>query len=132
MTNSTQLFLDRFAIGLSLLCAVHCMALPIMLIAAPSLIATFQPTDHIFHEALLWLAIPTSFIAVFLGCKRHENQHVVIFAGIGITTLTATTLFGHDILGETGEKLTTLFAVTILAYAHWRNYTLCRQDECKH
>lgn len=132
MTNSTQFFFDRFAIGLSLLCAIHCMAFPIMLIAAPSLIATFQLTDHIFHEALLWLAIPTSFIAIFLGCKRHKDQQVVILAGIGITTLVATAFFGHDILGETGEKFATLFAVSILAYAHWRNYSLCRQDKCEH
>jgi len=132
MTNSTQLILDRFAIGLSALCAAHCMAVPVLLIVFPSLIATLQLDNHIFHELLVWLAIPTSSIAVFIGCKRHKDQLVFVLAGIGIVSLVATAFFAHAALGETGEKIATLVAVSILAYAHWRNYSLCRKDSCEH
>ena len=129
---SAQLFLDRFAIGLSMLCAVHCLALPVLLIAFPSYLATFHLDDHVFHELMLWLVIPSSAIAIFLGCQRHKDKLVFGLAGIGIAAMIAITLFGHDVLGETGEKFATLIAGAILAYAHWRNYSLCRGDSCKH
>lgn len=130
--TSAQLILDRFAIGLSMLCAVHCLVLPVMLIAFPSYLATFHLDDHVFHELLLWLVIPSSVLAIFLGCQRHKDRLVFGLAGIGIAAMIAITLFGHDALGETGEKIATLFAGTILAFAHWRNYSLCRGGSCKH
>lgn len=132
LKSATQIYLDRFAIGLSLLCTVHCLAIPVVLILFPSLMATLHIDDHVFHALLLWLAIPSSAVAIFLGCKRHKDHLVFILAGIGLVSLTATAFFGHDVLGETGEKIATLFAVSILAYAHWRNYSLCRGDSCQH
>jgi len=132
MKTVTQLYLDRFAIGLSVICAVHCLAVPVLLILFPSIMASFHLDDHIFHELLLWLAIPSSAIAVFLGCKRHKDRRVFISAGVGLGLLTATALFGHDALDETGEKMATLLAGSILAYAHMRNYSLCREDSCEH
>ena len=130
--SSTQIFFDRFAIGLSVLCAIHCLAVPVLLIMFPSLLASFHIDDHIFHELLIWVAVPTSSIAFFLGCRRHKDPKVFALAGLGLASLIATAFFGHDALGEMGEKLATLFAVSILAYAHWRNYSLCRKDSCEH
>jgi hypothetical protein len=132
MKSATQLGLDRFAIGLSVLCAIHCLAVPVLLILFPSIMASFHLDDHIFHELLLWFAIPSSAIAVFLGCKRHKDRRVFILAGFGLGLLTAAALLGHDVLGEMGEKIATLFAVSILALAHIRNYSLCREDSCRH
>ena len=127
-----QFALDRFAIGLSVLCAVHCLATPVLLLMFPSILATFHLDSHVFHELLIWVVIPTSFLAIFMGCKRHKDQLVFALAVVGITVLTTTALFGHDVLGHTGEKVATLFAVSILALAHWRNYSLCRKNSCKH
>jgi len=132
MKSVTQLYLDRFAIGLSALCAVHCLAVPVLLILFPSIMASFHLDDHGFHQLLIGLAIPTSAIAVFLGCKRHKDQSVFALAGIGIALLITAAIFGHDVLSETGEKVATLFAASILALAHWRNYSLCRKDSCEH
>lgn len=132
MKNTTQFILDRFAIGLSVLCAIHCLFVPVLLLLFPSVIATLQLDNHFFHELLVWLVIPTSIVAVFLGCKRHKNVAVLTLAGIGMLSLVATAMFGHAVLGEVGEKIATLFAASILAYAHWRNYVMCRTDSCEH
>jgi len=132
MKKTTQFFFDKFAIGLSALCAIHCLALPVLVLAFPTLLAAFQVDDHFFHEVLVWLVIPSSSIAVFLGCKHHKNLVVLVLAIIGMTGLVATAVFGHDALGETGEKVATLFSVSLLAYAHWRNYSLCRKGTCDH
>ena len=81
---------------------------------------------------MVWLVIPSSTIAVFLGCWRHKDRLVLVGAAAGLTTLVLTAIFGHDVLGETGEKVTTLIASIMLALAHWRNFWLCRQDSCGH
>jgi hypothetical protein len=132
MKISSQLILDRFAIGFSVLCAIHCLAVPVLLLMFPSVLTTLHLDSHVFHELLIWAVIPTSFVAIFLGCKRHKDKLVLALAGIGIAALTASALYGHDALGHTGEKFATLSAVSILAFAHWRNYALCRKSSCNH
>ncbi len=132
MKNSTQFILDRFAIALSMLCAVHCLAVPVLLVTFPSFMVSFHFDDHVFHELLIFLVVPSSIIAILLGCKSHNSQQVLTLACIGIVALIATALLGHDVLGETGEKSATLIAASILAFAHWKNYSLCRHNSCNH
>ncbi len=129
---SSQLILDRFAIGFSVLCAVHCLAVPVLFLIFPSVLASLHLDSHVFHELLIWAVIPTSFVAIFLGCKRHKDKLVLALAGIGIAALTASALYEHSALGHTGEKIATLLSVSILALAHWRNYSLCRKNSCQH
>ena len=50
-------FLDGAAIGLSALCAIHCLMLPVALTLLP-VIATLPLGDESFHKALLFLVIP--------------------------------------------------------------------------
>ena len=101
-------FLDGAAIGLSALCAIHCLALPIALTMLP-VIATIPLGDESFHKALLFLVIPASAIGLTLGCRRHR-QWLVMFWGVsGLLVMTFAALFGHDLFGEALEKVATLF-----------------------
>ena len=58
--------LDRFSIGLSALCLLHCLATPLVITISP-VVATFAFADESFHIALIALVIPTSVIALSLG-----------------------------------------------------------------
>ncbi|QBF83599.1 MerC domain-containing protein [Shewanella maritima] len=129
MTNTAQLALDRLAIGVSALCAVHCVATPILLVLLPSLSA-LPIADHHFHEMLVWVVLPTSAVAVTLGCKRHKDTKVWLLALTGLAVLMVSAFFGHDFLGEVGEKIATLIGALIVALAHWRNFKLCRKKQC--
>ncbi|MCL1045565.1 MerC domain-containing protein [Shewanella electrodiphila] len=129
MTNNMQSLLDKLAIGLSSLCALHCIATPILLALLPSLSA-LPLNDHLYHEVMVWLVLPTSTIAVLMGCQRHRDAKVLMFAIVGLLTLVASSVYGHDIVGEVGEKLLTLAGAFIVAYAHWRNVKLCRKQVC--
>ncbi|QXD23434.1 MerC domain-containing protein [Opitutia bacterium ISCC 51] len=129
MRIASQSVLDRVSIGVSVLCALHCAVLPILLAIFPTLVVLpFE--DHVFHELMIWIVIPFSIVAVFLGCRRHKDRGVLFGAGLGLTTLVLNALFGHDLLGEAGEKLATLAAAVVFASAHWRNFSLCRRDNC--
>lgn len=123
--------LDSFSIGTSALCAVHCLFTPILLVLFPAL--NVLPFDsHDFHVALVWLITPMSLVAAFLGCKKHKNKSVMALIIGGLATLIVAALFGHDLAGETGEKVLTVVATLIIAVGHIRNYHLCRTDRCSH
>ncbi|MDD9976445.1 MAG: MerC domain-containing protein [Boseongicola sp.] len=131
MNNFSQYipFLDKFAVTTSGLCAIHCLSLPMLLAIFPALGATLFGQES-FHVWLLWLVIPLSIIALSMGCRKHKSWLVALLGFIGLSVLVIAASFGHDVLGETGERVATLMGVTVIAVGHVRNYTLCRRVEC--
>lgn len=127
---STNSFLyDKFAVSTSALCAIHCLFLPIILSLFPVLDSTFFGQEA-FHKWLLFLVIPLSLIAFTMGCKRHKNWFVILLGFIGLMTLICTAVYGHELLGHEGERIATLFGVSVLAMGHLLNYRLCRRNQC--
>lgn len=121
--------IDKTAIGLSFICAVHCLLVPVVLVMAPSFAASTL-VDEQFHLWMLIAVIPTSLLALTLGCKQHKNMNVMAVGILGLITLALATLFGHDLLGETGEKAASLVGASLIALGHLRNYTLCKHQTC--
>lgn len=131
MISPSQRLLDKLSISASVLCAFHCAALPIILATFP--VFSFLPSnDHTFHLALIALIAPMSVMAAFIGCKKHGDKLVFTGITLGILMLVVAALFGHDLLGESGEKSMTVLATIVLALSHFRNYQLCRKHTCSH
>lgn len=126
-TLSTHI--DKMAIGLSLTCAVHCLLLPIALVMLPTLFANSFEGEY-FHLWMLIAVLPTSLIALTLGCRRHRNMSVIAIGLPGLIILTLTTFFGHDLLGEAGEKTASLLGAFLIAFGHFKNHTLCKRLQC--
>ena len=124
-----QNLLDGLAISASLLCVLHCLLMPFLLILVPIISSTFVAGEE-FHFALVVFVLPLSIIALFLGCSRHKDRTVIILGAVGLTSLVLIALFGHDFLGEIGEKVATVISGTILAAGHLRNFKMCRHDRC--
>jgi len=61
--------LDRFAIGLSSLCLVHCLAAPLMLLLLPAAGLGFALPES-FHIWMLLTAIPVSILALRSGHRE--------------------------------------------------------------
>lgn len=121
--------IDKAAIGLSLVCAVHCLLLPVALVMLPALTATtFE--DERFHQWLLVAVLPTSLIALTMGCRQHQNWAVLAIGLPGLAILTLATFLGHDLLGTTGEKVASLLGTLLIALGHFRNHALCRHLRC--
>ncbi|WP_448554887.1 MerC domain-containing protein [Thalassotalea montiporae] len=125
-----SLYADKLAISLSMLCVLHCLALPLLLVIVPSL-AVLPMAQESFHFWMVMAVLPTSIYALTLGCKKHRNYTVVSYGLAGLATLLAAALFGEHLLGEFGEKLLTTVGATIIAVAHVKNFSLCRShDKC--
>ena len=121
--------LDRVAVGFSALCVVHCLIAPTALVALPVMAAV--PFAHqTFHVLMLFLVLPTSLVALFLGCRRHKDQ-VVLFLGIGgLVLLTVAAIEGPLWLGIDAERAITIAGSTLMVWGHVRNYRMCRSDRC--
>lgn len=123
---TTQTLLDKSSISLSLLCAVHCLALPIITVMSPALTGSVI-ADESFHRWLVLVVLPLSLVALFMGCKQHKGRVVLSLGISGLLLLVFTALFGHDVFGELGEKIATVVGAGMIAIAHYRNYRLCQQ-----
>jgi hypothetical protein len=125
-----QFTLDKTAIGLSVLCAVHCLVLPVFAVLAPTSIS-FVLADEAFHQWLVWGIVPISVLALAIGCRKHQRYLVFAYGAVGIFILGLTAYLGHDLLGEIAEKILTLAGVIVIALGHVRNYQLCRKQKCE-
>ena len=128
---NTQGQLDTFAVVLSGVCMLHCLALPLLLTIFP-IFNVILLSEKVFHLLMLVFILPASLVALMIGCRSHKDKMTLIFGGVGLSTLSITAFFGHQLFGLTGERFITSFAGLVLAIAHVQNYRCCRRDDCHH
>lgn len=104
---------DRFAIGLSGLCAVHCLASAVLVALAAS--AGGLLLNPIFHEVGLSIAIVLGGIALGRGIWQHGFMLPSSVGGLGLGVMAGAISMPHD-GGQ--ETLFTLIGVGLLALGH--------------
>ena len=112
------------------LCALHCIALPALLVLGSAVPTVFLGGES-FHRSMLWLVVPSAVLAFTLGCRRHKDRRVLLLGAAGIAGMVLAGTVLHDIVGEAGEKVVTLAAAALLIAAHLRNFKLCRSEPCR-
>lgn len=117
--------LDSVAIGISVVCLVQCLATPLLLIFLPVLGGSVLHGEA-FHRLLVWFILPTSVIAFALGCWQHRRWSVLVPASLGLALIIVAAVLGYARLGAAWETAITLSGAMLLAWAHLRNYRLCR------
>ena len=125
---STRAFTDKMAMSLSLLCALHCLVSPLIIVMLPSL-AALQFDGEAFHLWMVLAVIPTSVYALTMGCKQHKRYRLLIMGFVGLLFLLSAVLPGEGVIGEFWEKALTVTGAAIIALGHYRNYHLCRHQE---
>ena len=116
---------DKAAIGLSLVCALHCLMVPLLLALFPSGVLSSLGDERI-HLGLLFLIIPISVFSLTFGCRVHRNLTVVAVGVTGIGILCLSALLTHDMGGESLETAGTLLGSGIVALSHVLNFKFCR------
>ena len=107
--------LDRLAMGLSGLCAVHCVASVVLLGLLAS--AGGFLGKPIIHEVGLTLAMIIGAFALGRGVREHG---LVLPAGVGVVGL-ATMAYAMTLHESGYEPLVTIAGVSILALGHRLN-----------
>ena len=129
MKNSQQT-LDAAAVGLSLLCITHCLLSLMPLLILPSLAATLF-YDERFHFGIVFLVLPISLLAFVMGLRKHGQYYVPITGACGIFLLVLALIIGEETIGEIGEATLTGAATLIVGFAHVRNFSLGRGQNCR-
>ncbi|GAC1573726.1 MAG: hypothetical protein NVS3B5_03550 [Sphingomicrobium sp.] len=108
--------LDRFAIGLSGLCLVHCIATAVfvaLLASAGSILGS-----PIFHEVGLTIAMAIGAAALGKGIYDHGFMMPSAIGGLGLGVMAGALGLPE---GSSGEVLYTMTGVLILALGHRLN-----------
>lgn len=121
-----QKLLDRFAIALSGLCVIHCLLTPLAVVFFPMLIATSGIGEGL-HWLLLLFILPTSLLALFMGCLHYRDGLALILGLAGLSQLVVVSFLGTEFLGEAGKQFLTIIGSTALILGHIRNRRVCCQ-----
>ena len=108
--------LDFTAVGLSGLCLLHCLALPILSLALP--IAGTVAEQEWIHKALVLMAIPISGYAVFKRGAHFRDGIFVVLVTLGLALLAAAAFV--DALHDLEKPMTGAGAVIVAAGHLWR------------
>ena len=115
--------LDRLAIALSALCLLHCLAIPLAVLAAPAVTVWFSGTETAAHWLLLALAVPLSVWAYTRGYRRHGGVAATVIGGLGLALM----LLGvSHLLAASWEIPLTLVGVVMVSVGHAMNIRRCR------
>ena len=118
-----QNFFDGLAIGVSITCLAHCLALPVLIAFLPAW-STWLVVPETFHLALLAFAAPLS-LAILLRAARGRSRFAPL--RLGVTGLIFMTI-GLFMQGTPIELLSTSLGAAALASGHvlnWRRRSRC-------
>ena len=119
---------DRAAICFSSLCILHCLLLPVLLVAYPiGIVVTLS--DEIFHQIMVSVALPLSLASLYVGYGHHKRNQLVVLGGIGIVMLVLPLITPHELISESGETWLTVAGAVILCMAHVVNFRLCAIEQ---
>jgi hypothetical protein len=125
-----QAIADKTAISLSFICTLHCLAAPFLVALLPTL-AAINLEDEAFHLWMVIAVIPTSLLALSMGCKKHRDYRVLLLGITGLSLLIIAAFLGHDLLGESAETALTVLGASIIAAGHLLNHRLCQHRSCE-
>lgn len=119
-TSKSGHWLDLTAVGLSGLCLVHCLALPLVIVLLPFLA---QYSDGHLHLQMLAAVLPLSTIALAVGYRRHRDRRIVMAGCVAMLLLTVGATIAHAQLGLTADRAFTMAGSLTLAVTHYFNAT---------
>lgn len=125
----SQYVSDKFAMGLSLACVLHCFFVPSFLILTSGMLSVSIDNEFV-HKLLVLAAVPISSFALIKGYKYHKTFSFISFGILGLVALILAVLLGESNLGELGEKGLTLLGSILVAYSHFKNYKMCIELDC--
>ncbi|MEH6789014.1 MerC domain-containing protein [Parasphingorhabdus sp.] len=110
--------IEGAAISASLLCLVHCLALPVLLLVLPGLLGIFAQSE-LFHAAVFLVFAPFAAIAFLIGYRSHGQAVPAMLGLAGLVCLAVALVPG---LGEQGEYWITITGSLLLVTGHLLNW----------
>jgi uncharacterized membrane protein (UPF0136 family) len=120
------LTIEKVGVLLSIVCAIHCLSLPIFLFFAPYLASSFA-----FSPNLEWILVLSSFllaaIILVLDFRKHRQPLPLYFLVLGIMIKLVDMFLDN-------QSYSWLFGIClglVISLAYWVNYTHKKSCSCK-
>lgn len=117
---------ETVAMGLSLGCLAHCLALPLVLASLPAWSAWFDVPEA-FHLWVLACAAPLGLWMLIDGYRLHHGVRQIVLGATGLMLMVSALMFQ----GTPLETAATAVGAAILAIAHVLNWR-SRARRCRH
>lgn len=104
---------DLLGTGLSVVCAVHCLSMPVVLSALPAAASVLGG----FHPVLLLGVVVVALVAFVPGFRRHHSPLPLSLGAVGIALLTSALLFEESLF----ETVLSLAGALAMMAAHVAN-----------
>lgn len=118
--------LETSALFLSGLCVVHCLGLPLLLVAIPAL-ANVLALPEVLHFYIVLLALPLSLSVLAYGACQHKSFiPLAVGAGGLLSMAVALTAKYHS-----DEVILSSIGAIVVAFAHisnWQRRSRCIAD----
>lgn len=126
--DTTQL--DRVGMALSLICLIHCLLTPVLLISLP-ILARYYLAHPWFHLILAVLIVPVGLVAFYSGYKHHHNKWVLLLGTPGLFIIAGVPYLVHSLQWPLHEAFIMTIGSVMMLSAHWINKKNC-QKCCDH
>ncbi|MCB9062853.1 MAG: MerC domain-containing protein [Halobacteriovoraceae bacterium] len=114
---------DRIGIGLSAVCAIHCLVTPLIFIAAPWLEGYVE--HGLFHIIMLTFVLPVGLFAFISQFRKHHDFKILSIGLIGLLFVTLGVIIpeflGHTQIGELLESSFSICGSIALLTGHYLN-----------
>ncbi len=116
---------DEWGTGLSILCLIHCLVSPIILLSIP-ILARYYLMHPVVHFILAAGILPVGLVALFSGFRHHRHKVVLWFGLPGLFIISVVPILVHVFRVDLNEPALMLIGSSILVYAHYKNQKACR------
>ena len=120
---------DKTAIALSILCTLHCIVTPIVLVILPSVTTILAFDIELLHIWLLFAVIPISIFAMVSGYFHHRKASISAISVVGLCLLILAVTLGHDLGNAWAEPLMTVLGSLLIAYSHIKSLSLRKNKQ---
>jgi hypothetical protein len=122
MTKENRL--DRVGVAASLVCAVHCMAMPLLAGLLPLMGLSFLAEDQT-EWVLTGMSLGIGSLSLLPSyVRRHKQWRPILFFGCGASLILAVRLSAEE--GSRLEALMMVIGAVLIVCAHVVNRQLCR------
>lgn len=116
---------DFAGMAASVLCLLHCLAMPVVILAFPML-GLAHAHDH-FHEGLIAAVTLPVMLALVPGYLRHRDKTTLLLGFGGLTCFLVAVLALGPLFGELAEAALAVVSGVMLLLAHLRNRRHCKR-----
>lgn len=120
---------DSCGIVASIVCLIHCLALPVAAIALPAFAVTHGRED-LTHFLLAGFVAAFCLFAIVPGYKLHRNREVLIGMLTGVFLVMFATFIADPLMGHLWEMPIITVGNLIVVSAHIRNRKLLSVAKC--